>query len=47
MPLLAITTGTPAGVGMARKPNVFLKNGDLLNLNISGLGEQKQKVLSE
>jgi len=42
-----ITTGTPAGVGMGREPNIFLKNGDLLNLNIPGLGEQKQKVLSE
>jgi 2-keto-4-pentenoate hydratase/2-oxohepta-3-ene-1,7-dioic acid hydratase in catechol pathway len=42
-----ITTGTPAGVGMAKSPKIFLKNGDRLNLAINGLGEQKQKVVTE
>jgi 2-keto-4-pentenoate hydratase/2-oxohepta-3-ene-1,7-dioic acid hydratase in catechol pathway len=42
-----ITTGTPAGVGMAKSPKIFLKNGDQLNLAITGLGEQKQKVVTE
>jgi 2-keto-4-pentenoate hydratase/2-oxohepta-3-ene-1,7-dioic acid hydratase in catechol pathway len=39
-----ITTGTPPGVGMARKPQVFLKDGDLLNLKVDLLGSQTQKV---
>lgn len=42
-----ITTGTPPGVGMARNPRVFLKPGDELRLTISGLGEQRLKVVAE
>ena len=42
-----ITTGTPPGVGMARKPRVFLKPGDRLRLAISGLGEQRLTVQAE
>ncbi|HZP10086.1 fumarylacetoacetate hydrolase family protein [Methyloceanibacter sp.] len=42
-----ITTGTPPGVGMARNPRVFLKAGDELRLAISGLGEQRLKVVAE
>ena len=41
-----ITTGTPPGVGMGRKPQIFLKNGDVMKLEIDGLGFQKQKVVS-
>ena len=41
-----ITTGTPPGVGMARKPQIFLKSGDEMSLNIDKLGSQKQKVFS-
>ncbi len=40
-----ITTGTPSGVGMAKKPQIFLKNGDEMVLKIDGLGFQKQKVV--
>ena len=39
-----ITTGTPPGVGMGRKPQIFLKSGDEMNLTIDHLGEQHQKV---
>ena len=42
-----ITTGTPPGVGMARNPRVFLKPGDELRLTVSGLGEQRVKVVAE
>ena len=42
-----ITTGTPPGVGMARKPRVFLKPGDELKLTVSGLGEQHYNVVAE
>ena len=41
-----ITTGTPPGVGMGQKPQVFLKDGDEMTLSINNLGEQKQKVIS-
>ena len=47
MPGDVITTGTPPGVGMARKPRVFLKPGDELRLTVSGLGEQRLKVVAE
>jgi len=40
-----ITTGTPPGVGVGMKPPVFLKVGDVMSLGISGLGEQRQKVV--
>ena len=40
-----ITTGTPSGVGMAKKPQIFLKNGDKMMLKIDGLGFQKQTVV--
>ena len=45
MPGDVITTGTPPGVGMAMKPPVFLKKGDLMTLGIEGLGEQRQVVV--
>lgn len=39
-----IPTGTPPGVGMGRKPQVWLKPGDEMRLGITGLGEQRQRV---
>jgi 2-keto-4-pentenoate hydratase/2-oxohepta-3-ene-1,7-dioic acid hydratase in catechol pathway len=41
-----ITTGTPPGVGMGKKPPLYLKPGDTMRLGIAGLGEQNQKVLA-
>ena len=41
-----ISTGTPPGVGMGMKPQVFLKPGDVMTLGIEGLGEQTQKTIS-
>ena len=40
-----ITTGTPPGVGMGMKPQMFLKAGDTLKLSIDNLGEQNSKVV--
>ena len=40
-----ITTGTPPGVGMGKKPQVFLKAGDKMRLSIEHLGEQNSKVV--
>jgi 2-keto-4-pentenoate hydratase/2-oxohepta-3-ene-1,7-dioic acid hydratase in catechol pathway len=39
-----ITTGTPPGVGMGRKPPQYLKAGDVVTLGIAGLGDQRQNV---
>ena len=40
-----ISTGTPPGVGMGKKPNpVYLKEGDVMELWIDGLGQQRQMV---
>ena len=40
-----ITTGTPAGVGMARTPPRYLKPGDVVELGVEGLGVQRQRVV--
>jgi 2,4-didehydro-3-deoxy-L-rhamnonate hydrolase len=40
-----ITTGTPPGVAAGMKPPKFLKAGDVVTLGISGLGEQRQKIV--
>jgi 2-keto-4-pentenoate hydratase/2-oxohepta-3-ene-1,7-dioic acid hydratase in catechol pathway len=37
-----ISTGTPAGVGLGRKPPEFLLAGDVVELSIEGLGNQRQ-----
>ncbi len=47
MPGDIITTGTPPGVGLGMKPEpIFLKPGDVMNLGIQGLGEQRQEVVA-
>ena len=40
-----ISTGTPPGVGMGMKPQVFLKPGDVIELGVEGLGKQKQTTV--
>ncbi|MDF1606902.1 fumarylacetoacetate hydrolase family protein [Hoeflea sp. YIM 152468] len=39
-----ISTGTPPGVGMGQKPPVYLKGGEIIELGIEGLGQQRQTV---
>jgi 2,4-diketo-3-deoxy-L-fuconate hydrolase len=39
-----ISTGTPAGVGLGFKPPIYLKDGDIVELGIDGLGTSKQYV---
>jgi 2-keto-4-pentenoate hydratase/2-oxohepta-3-ene-1,7-dioic acid hydratase in catechol pathway len=41
-----ISTGTPAGVGLGMKPQVYLKAGDVIELGIEGMGEQKQTAVA-
>ncbi|MBM3617948.1 MAG: fumarylacetoacetate hydrolase family protein [Alphaproteobacteria bacterium] len=42
-----ILTGTPAGVGMARDPRVFLKAGDVMEVSIEGIGTLKNRIVAE
>ncbi|MET8534271.1 fumarylacetoacetate hydrolase family protein [Streptomyces sp. NPDC005065] len=49
LPLLpgdVIFTGTPGGVGAARKPPVYLKAGDELVTTVKGIGEIRQRFVS-
>jgi 2-keto-4-pentenoate hydratase/2-oxohepta-3-ene-1,7-dioic acid hydratase in catechol pathway len=39
-----ILTGTPEGVGYARKPPVFLKSGDIIEIEIDNIGKLSNKV---
>lgn len=39
-----ISTGTPAGVGLGMNPQVYLKEGDVVELGIDGLGSARQMV---
>jgi len=41
-----IPTGTPAGVGMGKKPQRWLKPGDVMTLAVDGLGEQRQRCVA-
>jgi len=41
-----IATGTPSGVGFARKPPVFLKDGDQMEVEIEGLGILNSRVVA-
>lgn len=45
MPGDIITTGTPPGVALGRDPSPWLQPGDVINLGIDGLGEQRQSVV--
>ena len=41
-----ISTGTPEGVGMGMKPQRFLRAGDEMEIEVHGLGRQRQKVVA-
>ncbi len=42
-----ILTGTPHGVGGARKPPIYLKDGDTVTIEIDGIGSLTNPVLDE
>ena len=42
-----ISTGTPPGVGMGMKPPRYLVGGDVVELGIEGLGQQRQDVIAD
>jgi 2-keto-4-pentenoate hydratase/2-oxohepta-3-ene-1,7-dioic acid hydratase in catechol pathway len=37
-------TGTPSGVGFARKPPVFLQRGDVVEVEVAGIGVLRNAV---
>ncbi len=41
-----ISTGTPPGVGMGQKPQIYLRPGQTMRLGIEGLGEQCQTTVA-
>jgi 2-keto-4-pentenoate hydratase/2-oxohepta-3-ene-1,7-dioic acid hydratase in catechol pathway len=41
-----VATGTPPGVGFARKPPVYLKDGDIVEVEIDGLGTLRNPIAS-
>jgi len=47
LPGTVILTGTPHGVGGARKPPVFMKDGDDVTISISGIGDLQNRVIAE
>jgi 2-keto-4-pentenoate hydratase/2-oxohepta-3-ene-1,7-dioic acid hydratase in catechol pathway len=47
VPGTVILTGTPSGVGMSRTPPVFLKHGDLVEVEIDGIGSLGNRVVFE
>jgi 2-keto-4-pentenoate hydratase/2-oxohepta-3-ene-1,7-dioic acid hydratase in catechol pathway len=42
-----MTTGTPAGVGMGRTPPLYLAAGQMMELEITGLGKQCSRLIAE
>ncbi|MCY1418863.1 Ureidoglycolate lyase [compost metagenome] len=42
-----IVTGTPAGIGWARRPQLFMKPGDLCTVEIEGLGTLSNPIAEE
>jgi 2-keto-4-pentenoate hydratase/2-oxohepta-3-ene-1,7-dioic acid hydratase in catechol pathway len=42
-----IATGTPGGVGFARKPPVWLQPGDLIEVTVEGVGTIRNRVVAE
>ena len=41
-----LSTGTPAGVGFGRNPQVFIKDGDVVEVEVSGLGKISNRFVS-
>jgi 2-keto-4-pentenoate hydratase/2-oxohepta-3-ene-1,7-dioic acid hydratase in catechol pathway len=42
-----IISGTPAGVGFARKPPIFMKAGDSVEVEIEGMGVLSNPIVAE
>jgi acylpyruvate hydrolase len=42
-----IISGTPAGVGFAQKPPIFMKAGDVVEVEVQGMGILRNQVVNE
>ena len=42
-----IVSGTPAGVGFARKPPLWMKQGDVCEVEIEGIGVLRNPIVDE
>jgi len=42
-----IVTGTPSGVGMARKPQLFMQDGDICEIELEGVGTLRNYIADE
>jgi 2-keto-4-pentenoate hydratase/2-oxohepta-3-ene-1,7-dioic acid hydratase in catechol pathway len=42
-----ISTGTPSGVGFTRKPPVFMKAGDVFEIEVKGVGILRNSIINE
>lgn len=42
-----VITGTPSGVGLARKPQVWMKSGDVCEVEVEGLGILRNRIVDE
>ena len=42
-----LVTGTPSGVGLARKPPLWMKPGDICEVEIEGIGVLRNPILDE
>ena len=47
LPGTVVMTGTPAGVGVARQPPVFLRPGDSIEIELEGIGILRNPVVAE
>jgi 2-keto-4-pentenoate hydratase/2-oxohepta-3-ene-1,7-dioic acid hydratase in catechol pathway len=41
-----VTTGTPAGVGLFQKPPVFMKSGDIVEIEAEGIGILRNSIVA-
>ncbi len=46
LPGMLVATGTPEGVGFARKPPEFLKDGDVMEAEVSGVGLLRNRIVA-
>jgi 2-keto-4-pentenoate hydratase/2-oxohepta-3-ene-1,7-dioic acid hydratase in catechol pathway len=42
-----ISTGTPQGVGFTRKPPIYLRPGDVVEIEVEGIGVLRNPVIAE
>lgn len=47
LPGTVVLTGTPAGVGVARTPPVFLRPGDVIEIEVEGIGVLRNPIMAE